>query len=702
MRCALQMVWLLLLSGRLFAQMGSVDSLKARLPLLNDTLRIDSYNQICYSYIALSEKDSAMAYQRKAYDGARALNYIHGIAESNLSKAAILRYFDDDFPGQERLASESLKWFAKTPNKKNIGLAYTQLAFALFAQSWYEKAIIYQEKAIEYSAEFGWPGETSGALINLANIYLEKGDYDSAFSLSQRALQQSKIDGDPVASGRALQVIARIYTLIEDYPSALEYIRWSLQQPSGAMASDKQNEFHIWPQMLLAEIYWHLHQYDSAETIYNSFDTLHANEKDLRVFYVSKGEFFLQTGRYPEAFQHFWKGLELHKKKNDRNQIMRTLIDLGKASLGEKDAKGSLRFEQDGLKLALQANSRQYMLNSYEVIFKAYAQLNQIDSAYKYQNKYLVLKDSVLNDKLKGRIAGFAYERKIANLDSENKLREQKLKDAAYQRVYFIIGAIILVFLCALIIRNAILEKKSAENKFQKEKMRAQVVSAELQNEKSELEMKVLRSQMNPHFIFNALNSINRFILKNDSAQASEYLAIFSRLIRLNLQNAQHSLIPLENELEALRLYLEIESLRFDFHFQYSIFVADEINETMIRVPPLILQPFVENAIWHGLMHKEEPGHLDIKIIQNGEHLVCRITDDGIGRNKSEVLKSKLSTRFKSLGIEISSERIKKLRKDAGINNPVIVMDLVHPNGSAAGTEVTVIIPIIYGESDTH
>ena len=121
-----------------------------------------------------------------------------------------------------------------------------------------------------------------------------------------------------------------------------------------------------------------------------------------------------------------------------------------------------------------------------------------------------------------------------------------------------------------------------------------------------ELELKTIKSHINPHFIFNSLNSINLFILQNNKLQASEYLTKFSRLVRLILQNSQEAFIPLERELEALQLYLELESLRFDEKFEYKITVADNVDTTILKVPPLIIQPYAENAIWHGLMHKRE------------------------------------------------------------------------------------------------
>ena len=146
--------------------------------------------------------------------------------------------------------------------------------------------------------------------------------------------------------------------------------------------------------------------------------------------------------------------------------------------------------------------------------------------------------------------------------------------------------------------------------------------------------MQALRAQMNPHFIFNCLSSINRFILKNESKTASDYLTRFSRLIRMVLINSQKSMIPLEDELQMLRLYLDMERLRFKNSFDYSIIFTNAIETGAIFIPPLLLQPFCENAIWHGLMHKEGQGILNIEFSMKDNILNCIIADNGIGQEK--------------------------------------------------------------------
>jgi sensor histidine kinase YesM len=228
------------------------------------------------------------------------------------------------------------------------------------------------------------------------------------------------------------------------------------------------------------------------------------------------------------------------------------------------------------------------------------------------------------------------------------------------------------------------------------QKLESEKTKVELQQQATELEMQALRAQMNPHFIFNSLNSINRFILENNRLQASQYLTKFSKLIRMILQNSQASLITLESELEALRLYLDLESLRFDYHFDYTISISQELDLAAIKVPPLIVQPYVENAIWHGLMLKKEEGHLEISLFEKDDTLCCRITDNGIGRIKSAELKAKSGSSHKSMGMKITSDRISMLQNKNQFINHIQITDLVLADGTPGGTEVLLTLPLYY------
>jgi ligand-binding sensor domain-containing protein len=205
----------------------------------------------------------------------------------------------------------------------------------------------------------------------------------------------------------------------------------------------------------------------------------------------------------------------------------------------------------------------------------------------------------------------------------------------------------------------------------------------------AEVEMKALKAQMSPHFIFNSLNSINRYIIKSEPEKASLYLTKFSKLIRLILDSSDHKIISLEQEINALKLYIELEALRFNEKFTYALTVNPELSPMSIGVPPMIIQPFIENAIWHGLLHKETQGHLDISIDRFGSGLQCVITDNGVGRKKAAEMKSKSVNKEKSYGMKITGERLNMLNGESKVSG-VEIVDLVDEAGNALGTKVIV------------
>jgi putative methionine-R-sulfoxide reductase with GAF domain len=237
---------------------------------------------------------------------------------------------------------------------------------------------------------------------------------------------------------------------------------------------------------------------------------------------------------------------------------------------------------------------------------------------------------------------------------------------------------------------------KIIRTRAEEEKEKAQEILMDTQQKMADVEMQALRAQMNPHFIFNCLNSINRYIVKSDQITASLYLTRFAKLIRLILDNSNSKNVILSNELEALKLYIEMEALRFDKKFTYQITVDDDVAADAIEVPPLIIQPYVENAIWHGLLHKETGGMLKIDVSMIGENMIrCIIEDNGIGREKARELKSKSATTRKSLGMKLTENRLTLLNKYAEHTASVEIIDLENKEEQPGGTRVILKIPAL-------
>ena len=208
-------------------------------------------------------------------------------------------------------------------------------------------------------------------------------------------------------------------------------------------------------------------------------------------------------------------------------------------------------------------------------------------------------------------------------------------------------------------------------------------------------EAKALKSQMNPHFLFNSLTAIDNYILNNSPKEASEYLSKFSKLIRQTLDYSDQQNITLQQEITILELYIHMEQMRFPSKFDYHISVNPDIDKDDILLPPLVIQPYVENAIWHGLMHLEDDGELLISFDKQDDLLLCTIQDNGIGRDQAKENKSKSAIQRKSHGMKITSERLRLLDKLKGRGGEVEVIDLYSELRQSKGTKVMIKLPLI-------
>ena len=281
---------------------------------------------------------------------------------------------------------------------------------------------------------------------------------------------------------------------------------------------------------------------------------------------------------------------------------------------------------------------------------------------------------------------------KVFSLSQENDLNKLKRRQ---QFTYGIIG------LASLILGGLYFFKRSKHKQEQlkaalaKEKAEQLQKDAEFQRSIADVSMSALRSQMNPHFIFNCLNSIKLYTTQNNNEAAANYLTKFSKLIRMALENSRSETVTLHSEIEALELYIQMEAMRFKEKLKYSITVNKNVDSNFIEIPPLLIQPYVENAIWHGLMHKEDGGNIEVAISAHEDESLLYITvkDDGVGREKSALLRGKSASKHTSYGTKVTAERIELINKIYKTDTTVTTEDVKNENGEVAGTLVTIKIP---------
>jgi len=238
--------------------------------------------------------------------------------------------------------------------------------------------------------------------------------------------------------------------------------------------------------------------------------------------------------------------------------------------------------------------------------------------------------------------------------------------------------------------------KKAAEiihlNK-KAEKERRKKIAVHFEKEKAELRVSSLQSQMNPHFLFNSLNSIKLYIIKNEKENAVYYLNKFSKLIRKILFASREKVVSLEEELDTLQLYASIENIRFNKEINIHFFVDEDVPITTIQIPPLILQPFVENAIWHGLSPKDGQKKLTVTVSKKEHHIQISIEDNGIGRAYAQRIKEEKLHKKKSVGLKITKERFLGFEKEYTHKHRIEFIDLFYENKKPKGTKVLILVP---------
>ncbi|MBA2498925.1 MAG: histidine kinase, partial [Chitinophagaceae bacterium] len=618
-------------------QRARIDSLQKILLTATDRTKVTCLNRLSPEYY-LFNTDTAWNCASEAYTLAVKINFTKGMAEAlhNLGQITQERI---DVSGAEKYFRQVPDFYKKIHALEEYNKAIRTLGYNLLLQLRFDEARALFEKNLAY---YKGAADEEGLAYTyrvIGKTYDDQGYYEKAFEYFRKDLE---ISGKITENGsrRSLFMgsnfyMGSLYKHAGDENTALAYYRMSAQRA-------KENELPDVYNSRMGDIYVLLHNYDSARYYYelaHYFITLRLVDTAIRKVFLSDpdiniGETYLAQKKYDKALEYFIKPFRFSFPANFLT--LKVLNDVARIYEGQKKITESFQYAKKLLDVAQAAGSRQYIRDVFELHWRLYDQQGKTDSAYKYHLLYTAMNDSLARDVQLRNMA-------VAEMKVENGLKESRItllskekEIQQQQKQLLFLGLTGLALISIVVFRNILLKRryeinkrKHAENELQLQKLEYETSKAELQKQATELEMQALRAQMNPHFIFNSLNSINRFILQNNKDQAAEYLTKFSKLVRMILQNSQASLITLESELGSLELYLDLEALRFDNHFTYKVKLSSDIETEMLKVPPLIIQPYVENAIWHGLMHKDEKGHLDIEVSQRNELLFFKITDDG-------------------------------------------------------------------------
>ncbi len=618
-------------------------------------------------------------------------------------------------PAMERYCSMAI---AVLERKEEVGAEveltklYLLLGLARWGQSKFGQAVESYTKAEQLSIKIGSDKFLGEAYAQLSSLEFERGHYKSSFEYCIKGLPLWRKPLSFTQNG--FNALALLYNSVGDYKTSLEYCR----EAQRILRARGEIPGHIYD--LMGVNFYATKQYDSAIFYYQyinnhpgeSLSETTSTQIESQTIWANSriAEIYIARQKFDSAILYLNVALTHFERITDGNQIMWTLVRLCRAYEATRNYPAAFQSARKLLRMASETGARQHVRDAHFMLYKLFDAKHENDSAYQHLQLYTSLKEIIDADQTEQKLAFFKSEIEtekakagIARLKEEKQLQEFQLNQYSLEKYFLIVGLVFLSGMGLILFRNVSLKRESekqkrelAESELKMQTFENARTKAEFHQQAAELQMQALRAQMSPHFIFNSLNSINRFILRNDSENASEYLVKFSKLVRLILQNSQVSLITLENELESLELYLELEALRCEYRFEYKIIVPAGLDVSGLKVPPLIIQPYAENAIWHGLMHKKEKGHLEIELSEDNNYLFFRILDDGIGRKKSASLNTVSSSIKKSLGSKITANRIEMLQGSVGNELGVTINDLVNSEGNAMGTEVVIRIPINY------
>jgi tetratricopeptide (TPR) repeat protein len=650
-----------------------LDRMKREANALEGHKKVTAYTILskAYSNSEHYQADSALLYSEKALKQAVRISYDEGKTMAAYRTANIALQLSQVNKGLE-LYRLTLDLAREKKDQKLFAMAIYGIGNALWYQGKFKSSIDTLNLAISEFNRLGMFSEIDDVTMMLSSVYSDRGDYESAFEVAQKALRISTRSGDRSNIVLSLVQLGYLYRNIGDHATAMEYFKKGFKYNP---APFEWSYRHLCNRT--GDLYLEKKQYDSAFYFYSQSIQSHAESK---TSLLRMADYWLARKQYTKAQAYFNKVYKGLKDGGEGNLVIFALLGLGKTALAKQDPQNGLRYGYEGLAYARMRDSRLTLRDAYQVLYSAYEALGNGDSALYYYKRYMQEKEAVVTDQFKGRLYAARQASQIKMLEKENSISEQMLKNNRLLRNVLAGGILAIVILGMVVLWNFMLKRKN-------EKLKHERIQTELRRRASELEMQALRAQMNPHFIFNALSSVNHFILKNDPDQASDYLTRFSRLIRLVLINSQKEVILLEEEMEMLRLYLQMEQLRFRNAFEYSINYGGNIDPGYLTVPPLLLQPFCENAIWHGMMHGEAHGMLTIDFYFEKDLLVCTISDNGIGREKAAALGSKSAEKIKSLGIQLTKERL-SLFNDGAVPDYYEMKDINDNNGNVCGTKV--------------
>lgn len=598
-----------------------------------DTLKAKHLNDLSWNALYTGKFDSATYYINQSLDIAQQLNYKIGIPSCYNTIATIYQY-KGDLNNALVYYFKALRILTELNHKRGMSMVMGGIALNYYQQGKLPEALHYNFKALKIDEELKDSTMMATSISNIAMVYGDQKEFEKALTFYEKGLAIFNILRDTMRIAPTLEGIGVTYHDMKQYEKALKYLREGL------------------------------------------FFAIRAGDVSAEAsLYTNIGTVYLDIQQLDSALTHQLKALKIMEELGDEEGMIPCLANIGNIYDRQNKEALAVKYSLKANELAKKTGSLIYTKQTESQLSNIYQKQGNYKEAYEHHLKFIEARDSLYNEentkKMLRTEMNYEYEKK-AYAAKQEQLKKEAEAEATRKRQQIIIWTIsgflvLLAVIAFLVIRQFRYRNKERE---------------------MQLEQKLLRSQMNPHFIFNSLQAIQNFILQSNEKDAVKYLGSFASITRSVLENSRLELIPVRKEISLLESYLQLQKLRFGDKFTYTIKADDVVEADDILIPPMLAQPFIENALEHGMSHITEGGLITVDFFIQTENLIMEIKDNGHGIGQ----KNEYSNHT-SLATTITRERIELMNSKSRFKIQFDITE-AYPGQERKGVKVRFSIPL--------
>ena len=670
------------------------DSLLAELVTAQGTKRVDVLNQLGEAY-RYQEIEKADQYLDSALRFAESIDYPRGIGQAHLRLGgnAIIKGATE---AGIYHTQKALSFFEALNDQEGIANANKNLGILAYYRGDNEAAKRYYRNALKIFQEIGDTRGQAKCYANTGLVWVMQGEYDQALGEFMKSLRCNEQLNDQEGVGSDYVYLAQVYQHTNDLAQALRYQK-------KALAIFKATNNQIRQSMLLSDIGKTYHQqqgWEQALGYYRQALTLQkrlGNERERGTTLGNIGAVYEELQQPRKARAYYQQSLAIARKVGNERNVPVLLRNLAELALQQRAYDTAVAYLAQTITLSQKLGHKSDLQQAYHLLYRVYEAQENYRQALRHYQISQAYQDSLFSEEKSKQMAEMQTRYEVEKKEQQIAAQAQEISLLARTRHtekrlrLVLMTALGLLFLLILFVyRQYRLKQRSAQLLDEKNR-EIEAKNGQISQMNQELEKRMLRAQMDPHFIFNSLNAIQHFITTNDKTSALKYLSKFSKLVRRVLENSVNTQVPLADEITLLKHYIELERLRYSHPFDYVIQVDELVDVHDTEIPFLLIQPYVENALVHGLRPKAEGGQVRIEIKRTEQYLVCVVEDNGIGRAAAR--QRRQQSGFPSRGMSVSRQRLETLNYGKAEMTSIRILDLVDQQGNSGGTRVEILVP---------